>query len=235
MTLSQQSFPILFSLLQAPAIEAETTGYFTAMTNYLWRGVTLSDDQPAIAVALEHRDIQGGYIGLWSSTTDYGNRPGYEVDVYFGQQFIIADTTLDLSARHYYFPRGSKYNYDFMTPKWEEEQSNSFAEIKVGLSRSAWSGGYSYSNNYLDSGEPGYYLDLNYSRPVHASVTLTLHVGAQTSDAIDDTPENRVGDYSTTIHWRNLFLSFSNLTDNVDGRQSDKARFIFGWRSRIVK
>lgn len=227
------SFPILLPLLCGAPVRAETLWHFTASTNYLWRGVTQTDDNAAISAAIEHHAQQGGYLGLWTSNTNYGDRPSYEVDIYLGHQFDLAQASIDLSARHYYFPSGGKYSYDFQADKWANHESSSFTELQLGVIRAKWNAGYSYSNNYLDSGKPGYYIELNYTHPVTDKLSLKLHYGSQRSEAIDDTPEHRVSDRSVTLEWRNIFFTASNLSDNIDGRQTDKVRYVFGWSMAV--
>lgn len=212
---------------------AELLGTASVSTNYLWRGVTQTDDNPAIAATLEHRHAKGGYLGASVFNTRYGGEPGYEVDLYIGHLFTIKPATLDLAIRHYYFPTGGKYSYDFEPQAWDNEEDNAFTEIQLGVSREGWEGKYSYSNNYLDSGHSGYYLELSHTRSLTAKLSLTLHYGIQRSRAIDDIPEYMVGDYSATLLWNELFLTSSNMTDNADGRQSDRSRVVLGWSKTV--
>ena len=59
-------------------------------------------------------------------------------------------------------------------------------------------------------------------------LSVNLHIGEQKSEAIDDT-QNRVGDRSLTLKYDDFFLTSSYMTDNEDGRQSDRIRYVFGW------
>ncbi len=135
--------------------------------------------------------------------------------------------------RHYYFPYGGKYRYDFDPLARENKDSNAFSEIQLGITRNGWGARATYSNNYLDSGYDGSYIELNHTQQLDEAFSLTLHLGTQHSRAIDDEPEKQVGDYSATLLWRDLFLTWSNLTDNADGRQSERGRVVLGW-SRMI-
>jgi len=106
-------FLILPPPLFGAIASAELLGTASVSTNYLWRGVTQTDDNPAIAAALEHRHEKGGYLGASVFNTRYGGESGYEVDLYIGHLFTIKPATLDIAFRHYYFPTGGKYSYDF--------------------------------------------------------------------------------------------------------------------------
>lgn len=69
----------------ARAQDLTVYGGITATTNYVFRSVTFSDDQPAIQPYIE-AEINGFYAGIWASNADFG--PGttddFEVDYYLG-------------------------------------------------------------------------------------------------------------------------------------------------------
>ncbi len=228
-----RSLTILLLLLSGSPAKAEFLGMLTASTNYLWRGVTQTDDQPAIALSLEYQHAQGWYLGAWSSNTRYGGEPGYEVDIYLGRLFPLKPATIDVAVRHYAFPTGGKHRYDFHPQAWERGESNAFTEVQLGASHNRWMARCSYSDNYLDSDHAGYYIELEHTQPLSDTVSLTLHYGIQHSRAIDDTPEHEVGDYSATLRRGTVFLTISNLTDNTDGRQTDRGRLVLGWSAAI--
>jgi uncharacterized protein (TIGR02001 family) len=218
----------LLPLFLVLPLHSDIVGYFGAGTNYLWRGVTQTDDNPALSAALEYRAKQGSYLGLWASNTEYGGRKSYELNAYLGHTIDLQKATIDLSVRHYYFPSGGKYSYDFQPEKWENRESSSFNEFQISATYDGWNAAYAYSNNYLDSGKGGYYIELNYTYLIRDELSLKLHLGAQNSAAIDDYPEQGVSDYSATLKWKNIFFTASNMTDNEDGRQSDRVRYLLG-------
>lgn len=120
-----------------------------------------------------------------------------------------------------------------MRETWDTGTSDAFNRLKIGLMRNKWHIGYAYSNDYLASGSPGYYLELDYSHPFTKRLSLELHYGFQSSDTIRDTPEQRVGDFRATLMWQRFSFTASNLTDNVNGRQPDKIRYVLDWTMRF--
>ena len=62
------------------ATPAELSGYATATTDYVWRGVTQSDDDPALQLAADLSFAGGFYLGLWGSTVDISNGPTRQRD-----------------------------------------------------------------------------------------------------------------------------------------------------------
>lgn len=77
------------AVLSAPAVahaeDINIYGGVTLTSNYVFRGVTFSDDGPAVQPYLE-AEWNGFYAGVWGSNVDFG--PGttddFEVDYYLG-------------------------------------------------------------------------------------------------------------------------------------------------------
>ncbi len=217
---------ILFTLISTNA-NAEVIGTLNASTNYIWRGVSQTTDNPAISGSIEYRTKHNSYLGLWTSNTKYGGRHGQEINAYLGHKFDFDQVTVDIALRHYYFPNGGKYNYDFRPDKWDDKESSSFDEFQTNIEFSGLGFGYAYSNNYLDSGYVGHYAEFNYTYKFENELFIKIHAGEQMSKAIDDT-QYRVGDRSLTLKYKYIYCTASTMTDNVDGRQSDKIRYTLG-------
>jgi uncharacterized protein (TIGR02001 family) len=55
--------------------------------NYIWRGVTQTQDQASISGGLDYSGESGFYLGTWTSNVDFGadeTDTGYELDFYGG-------------------------------------------------------------------------------------------------------------------------------------------------------
>lgn len=222
------SFALLLFINISPA-QSDVKANVTLTNNYLWRGVTQTDDDPAISAGVEYQSEKQIYLGAWTSNVSYGDRPSAEVNAYVGKILGTSTANIDIGARYYYFPTGTKYTYDFDPIKWDDKESGSFAEISIYATVDEWNLGFSYSDNYLNSGFSGQYMELNYTFQIADDLSIKLHIGTQAGAAIDDTPEQTFSDHSITIEWENIYLIASDLDDNVDGRQSDNARFVVGW------
>lgn len=228
LTRSLRFVTLILTLTLTISLHAEILGKFTAGTNYIWRGVTQTNDTPAISAAIEYHAEQGSYLGIWSSSTNYGDRPSYELNAYLGHEFNLSQAVIDVAVRYYYFPTGGKYSFDFQPDKWENREHSSFTEGQVGATYAGFNSRFAYSNSYLASDRPGYYLEFNYTYDITDEFSFKLHAGGTKSEAIDDA-QYTASDQAITITWTNFFLTASNMPDNVDGRQSDKVRYVFGW------
>ena len=106
--------------LALPANAADFSGYLTLTTDYVWRGVTQSEGDPAAHLGGEVSFASGVYAGLWGSTVDInngGNRQrDAEVNYYLGYSFELDGSwALGTTVVVYTYPgqKGSiNYNYE---------------------------------------------------------------------------------------------------------------------------
>ena len=110
----------LMVLLSMPAVAAEFSGYLTLTTDYVWRGVTQSDGDPAAQLGGEVSFRSGIYGGVWGSTIDINNGPDRQRDTeviyYLGYGLDVSrQWTLGLNAVIYTYPGQTgtiDYNYE---------------------------------------------------------------------------------------------------------------------------
>ena len=90
-------------------------------TNYVWRGMTQSDDSPAIQGGVD-LDYKGLYLGVWGSNVEFvGSDASMELDIYAGYSNEIAGIGYDVGFIQYAYPNDSK--------------ALNFAEVYFGLSK----------------------------------------------------------------------------------------------------
>lgn len=92
------------------------TGGITGVSDYRFRGVSLSDKDFAIQPTLTVKHESGFYVGLWGSNLAANAGDDVEVDIYAG--FAGGDTvTYDIGATYYVYPGISSFNYVEFTGK----------------------------------------------------------------------------------------------------------------------
>ena len=92
------------------------TGGITGVSDYRFRGVSLSDKDFAIQPTLTVKHESGFYVGVWGSNLAANAGDDIEVDLYAG--FSGGDTiTYDIGATYYVFPGISSFNYVEFTGK----------------------------------------------------------------------------------------------------------------------
>jgi uncharacterized protein (TIGR02001 family) len=80
-----------------------------AMTsNYVWRGMTQSDDSPAVQGGFD-LDYKGVYVGVWGSNVKFtGSDASMELDAYGGYKNEISGIGYDIGYIQYAYPNDSK-------------------------------------------------------------------------------------------------------------------------------
>lgn len=94
--------------------QAELSANVGVTSNYLWRGVSQTDDGPAVSGGIDWSHDSGFYLGTWASNIDWGQGAGAEVDFYGGYGFDLGEAGLDVGAIYYYYPASDYDDSDFL-------------------------------------------------------------------------------------------------------------------------
>jgi uncharacterized protein (TIGR02001 family) len=155
----------------------------TITSDYDWRGVSQSDEDPAFQLGATYALDSGFYVGAWGSNIDWGpGDPNVEIDLYAGFAGGDAEESVgfDVGVLHYRYP-GAK--------------SANFTELYAGLSKGYFSAKLWYSWEFGGSDEDGLYLEGNATYPLPQDFSLLAHVGYSDSNYY---PDNYV-DYSVGV------------------------------------
>ncbi len=92
---------------------AEISSNVSVVSNYLFRGVTQTDDGAALQGGFDFSDESGLYAGTWLSNVDFGGKEDAEVDLYagFGGDFGSSGFSYDIGALYYLYPGGGNLDY----------------------------------------------------------------------------------------------------------------------------
>ena len=143
-------------------------------TEYVWRGISQTNNDPAIQGQFDLTHDSGVYLGVWASNVEYGDgKNSAEIDAWIGFTNEIdlggIGLTYDIGFLHYEFPAVSAYNID---------------EIYFGLGISPLEdlnfSAYYYHDLGIENKYANYYLDLNvdYTLPDSlGGITLLIHGG----------------------------------------------------------
>ncbi len=121
MALSSAVFIVTLPPAQAASLGVDVTGNVALTTDYVFRGVTLSDENFAIQGGFDATHSSGAYIGTWASNTNFvedntvapGDRANIEIDVYVGYAGEINGLGYDVFATRYIYPGTGKQDYDY--------------------------------------------------------------------------------------------------------------------------
>jgi uncharacterized protein (TIGR02001 family) len=176
-------------MTMAGVAQADVTGTATIVSDYDFRGVSQTLEDPALQISL---DYSGGpwYVGVWGSNVDFGSaKPSTEIDVYTGFKGAIeGGLGWDVGLVYYAYPAASDINT---------------AEIYGKLTYSVVTGAVYFTDNYFNTDESEFYVSLDAAIPA-GPLSVNLHAGYSDSEAFAD------GSY--TDYGIGVSYSASNLT-----------------------
>lgn len=208
-----------------PALSA--SGAVTIVSQYRLRGISLSNQDPALQGTINLSHESGFYAGLWSSSlAGYGKFGGssLELDLYGGWQGKVAKSvTVDVGVLYFAYP-GSSGAFGLFEP---------YAKLigAIGPVTSTAGAAYAWEQRALE-GKDNLYLFLDNSLQIKgAPVVLTMHVG-RSSGGSALAAGGSYWDWSLggAISWRNLSIGLSYVDTDVDESQA----FRFGATKAIV-
>ena len=99
----------LFALAGITAAHAQVSGNLGLASDYRFRGISQSQNAPAVQGGVDYAHSSGLYVGNWNSSVSsqvYTNGSGVESDLYAGyKKDIYNGITLDVGSYNYFYPR----------------------------------------------------------------------------------------------------------------------------------
>lgn len=97
----------------APESALEISANLAITSNYIWRGMTQTNNSPAVQGGID-LGYKGFYLGTWGSNVEFGNTDNnLEADFYGGYAGEIGGFGYDLGYIYYAYPNESNaFNFD---------------------------------------------------------------------------------------------------------------------------
>ena len=223
MKLSQGVAAVLL-LVSGAAAHAELSGTVGVVSDYDFRGISLSAKDPALQGSIDWAAENGFYVGAWGSNIDYGQGVDgdIEIDLYAGYAGETeAGLGWDVGLVYYTYP-GSDDISDY--PELYGALSYKWFEFKQ------W-----YSNDLSGTDLDGWYTEGNASFELPANFGLNLHLGYNYGDAFDDTEymdysigvAYTLGNFDLELKWVDNDLSNGDILYSRDDVFNSEGRAIF--------
>jgi uncharacterized protein (TIGR02001 family) len=172
----------LFAASSAMAWESEdgqhaTSASVTLTSDYIFRGISLTDEKPAIQGSFDYAHASGLYVGTWASNLSIDSETNIEIDVYagFANEFGDSGIGYDVSVLRYMYPGNGGTDSDY-------------TEYFGSLSYSYFTGTIGYTSDFptgtKDVNETYYNLAFDYELPY--GIGFNAAVGYTDSDRNDD-------------------------------------------------
>lgn len=198
---------------------AQVSGSISALSNYRYRGVSLSHNDPAAQAALVYDDPHGWHAGAFGSTVRIGQPASNELQ---GILFAGYAATTPVGAT---FEAGAVYS-GFTGPR-----SYAYLDLLVGATYEGVTARVHYSPNYYGRDSEALYGEIDGAYRLFEHVQVAAHVGAlwtNTRDAygneLDPVFDARVGfvfDFDRfNVHVSWVGISQANLGYGLTGVRS---------------
>ncbi|MXO58139.1 hypothetical protein GRI89_01075 [Altererythrobacter salegens] len=167
------------ALVATPAMaqEEDTSGFSVSgnaavVTDYRFRGVSLSGGDAAIQGGIDVAHDSGFYIGTWGSSIEGGLYGSTEIDIYGGWSGDVTEgLAIDVGLLYYYYPGGvGGLDLDYFEPYASLSTTLGPVDATVGVA-------YAWSQDSLGSDDNLYiYTDFGVAIP-ETPISLSAHLG----------------------------------------------------------
>jgi len=167
-------------LAGSSAAVADISGNVALSSDYAWRGVSQTDNQMAISGGFDYAHDSGLYVGTWASNVDSqffggGTDPQIELDVYGGYGGEMGAISYDLGLIDYIYPGQTHWD----TIEIYAGGGYAFTDMVSGSAKLY------YSDDFFDSGESAWRLEVGADISLPMDFGLSLLVGENDGDAYD--------------------------------------------------
>lgn len=180
---------ILLITLYSSSSLADTSSTVSVVSDYLFNGVSQTNEKPALQVSLDWAADNGLYVGVWGSNVKFGEGTNLEADGYLGYYTAISDNIhVDIGAAQYTYSGASfssDYNYAEAWTKF------SFGNTGVNF----W-----YAWDYFGTGAGHVIAMLTQTFPM--SDNLSILTGVDISSSLDADKWSWEANDKNYIHWQ---------------------------------
>ena len=156
------------SFAEEAASPHSISGSITMATDYVYRGITQTDEEPTIQGSFDYGHESGFYAGVWASNIDFAG--SIEMDWYAGFANEVGGLGYDFMILYYSYPGAD-----------DDAAELNFLELHVGLSYGFDVGlsptigvGYDYSPDFYGEDDTGYH----YSGSLDLTLPMDIGFGA---------------------------------------------------------
>ena len=179
------------------------------VSDYRFRGISLSDRDPAVQGGLDASHTSGFFLGTWASTVADTGGSNVELDLYGGYANSVASVDYSIMAVGYVYPGGEDVNYyEFFG---NLERALGAATVKLELAYIPEQDNFSDSNVYVSTA-----ADIELPR---SPLVLNVSFGRESSVGF------RKWDWLAGLSWSYDVLTLSAAyVDTTYGEESEAGR-----------
>lgn len=209
---SALAVPAFTAQAEEPASPHTFTGNVGLFSQYVFRGISQTNEDPALQGGFDYSHASGFYLGTWASNISWlkdapaGVDPAYssssmEIDVYGGYRGAFGETGIgyDVGLLQYIYPGDRNPGIT------KADTLEAYAALTWRFLSAKYS--YSLGDTFGVNNSSGtWYLDLSANYPITEALTLNLHYGIQ--DFSGSTAGVKNDDFASYEDWK-IGLSYA--------------------------
>jgi uncharacterized protein (TIGR02001 family) len=200
-------------------VQAELSANIGVSSNYVWRGVSQTDDGAAVSGGIDYAQDSGFYAGTWVSNVDFNDASGgqTEWDLYAGFAGEAGDMGYDLGVIYYAYPTAD-----------DAADELDFTEIYASLAYNAFTLGANYTVDKEDSSaeENDLYLYVSAGTDLSDGWSVGGTIGHYDYDAGNSYQHAQLDIGKNVGEFGDFTLSLSKLDNDGTGNEEDALVFV---------
>jgi uncharacterized protein (TIGR02001 family) len=213
----------LLGTLSAGAVCAQVSGSLGLMSDYRFRGISLSDGRPSVRAGVAVDAVSGWYAGAYAATVQLGRHSGHELQLlpYLGYARRTLAYSWDAGMLYSGFTRHGDVGYP---------------EAYLGVTLHGVTGRITYAPDYYGQDAASWYAELNVTHPLTDKVRFLGHIGAvrtfdyaQEPDASERNHLDFAAGIGRELNGLDVQLSWSGVAAGSALSPLDTAQHRHGW------
>lgn len=164
---------LVFALLFAAPVRAQWSGRVGVVSDYRYRGASLSDGEASAQLSVAYDGERGGYAGVLVSSVRFPFGIGADTLIlpYAGHAWSLrSGLSVEVGAQYHQFASWSRYDYP---------------EVYAGLSTQRLNARLYYARHYFGD-TPTWYAELNSTRELSERFHALAHAGVMRFNGVED-------------------------------------------------
>jgi uncharacterized protein (TIGR02001 family) len=221
------------------AAHAQVTGNLGLTSDYRFRGISQTQNAPAVQGGIDYAHSSGLYVGNWNSSVSsqvYTNGAGVESDLYAGyKKDVYKGITIDVGSYNYFYPRATSAGTGSNFDTYEAFAGVGYKDlVSAKYSRTLGNG---YFGAVNAQGTQYYQLDARVPTVVVKKLSVVAHAGktnVANSTTLDYNDYNAGLAYAFPQGWEGKAVYYTNsgmnsafqTANTVSGQKNYKNAFV---------
>lgn len=184
------------------------------VSDYVVRGISLSNEDPAIQGGFDWEGGNGLFLGTWGSSVEFGNDSSVEIDFYAGYRGRVDAFGYEARVAYYWYPDTSATGSSFWDAHVKGWYDLGAVVVNAGLA-------YTPDNFGPTADDAVLYYSAGAAVPVAEMLTVSAGVGYSALEGFKDYTDWNAGATLKVRDWFNVDVRYYDTNFTACGRHCD--------------